>query len=102
MADELQKQICPDVYSDLFNIYENALGVVVLLHKSIPPVAGKPGSVDVTKADTVVILRFSPQNWKTILMTGRKQLKARETALGTPIKLPEDLLKNLNLTEADW
>lgn len=102
MVQEREKREITDVYSDLFNIYENALGVVVLLHKSRPPDGDKPGPVGVMKADTVVILRFSPQNWKTILMTGRKQLKARETALGAPIKLPDDLLKSLNLTEADW
>lgn len=96
MADE--KAVIPDIYSDLFNIMENALGVNLILHKSSPP--SKPG--EVTPAQTVAILRFTPENWKLILMTGRNQLKKRELATGATLKIPTEILTPLGITEADW
>ena len=90
----------PDVYSDLFNIHENPLSVVLVLSQAdlIPPInSNAPQQVK-----TVAVLRFSPANWKTILMTGRKQMKAREQSQGAPYKVPDEILKPLGLTEADW
>ena len=89
----------PDIYSDIFNIMENALGVMVLLHKTEAPERG-PGTTQ--KVKPVAILRFSPENWKVILMTGRNQLKKRELANGVPYKVPAEILTPLGLTEADW
>lgn len=90
----------PDIFSDLFNILENPLGVIVVLSKTSPPNVSQPNMPQQTKS--VAILRFSPVNWKVILMSGRKQLKARETSQGAPFKIAPELLSSLNLTEADW
>ena len=90
----------PDIYSDLFNIYENALGVMVILTRSeITPQSGGPPRQG---GKTVAVLRFTPENWKVILMVGRKQLKDREVAQGVPYKIPSDILTPMKLTEADW
>ena len=99
MTDRTDNQI-PDIYSDLFNILENPLGVMVVLTKSEPPMPGQTGGTQ--RAKQVAVLRFSPENWKVILMVGRKQLRARETTQGVPIKIAAELLTSLNLTEADW
>ena len=96
MADE---QV-PDIYSDLFNIYENSLGVLVVLTRS--EVVLQPGQPVKQIGKTVGLLRFSPENWKVILMVGRKQLKDREVTQGVPYKIPSDILTPLKLTEADW
>jgi hypothetical protein len=90
---------CPDLYSDLFQLYENPLGVMLVLHKSPVPSNGPPSS---SKPNALAILRFSPENWKVILMTGRKQLKTREQTNGTPFKIPAEILGPLGLTEGDW
>ena len=97
MADDSSQ--VPDVYSDIFNILENPLGVMVLLHRSEPPERGTPTA---QKTKPVAILRFSPENWKVILMTGRNQLKKRELTNGVPYKVPAEILTPLGLTEADW
>ena len=96
MADEQ----APDIYSDLFNLYENALGIMVVLTRS--EVVMQPGQALKQMGKTVATLRFSPENWKVILMTGRKQLKAREVTNGVPYKVPAEILTPLGLTEADW
>ena len=96
MAEEAAQ--VPDVYSDIFNILENPLGVMVLLHRTSPP--PRPGATQEVKP--VAILRFSPENWKVILMTGRNQLKKREVANGVAYKIPAEILTPLGLTEADW
>ena len=97
MPDESQP---PDIFSDLFNIMENPLGVMVVLARSEPPIKNKPGTTQESRA--VAVLRFSPENWKVMLMSGRKQLKAREATQGAPIKIDGTLLTALNLVEADW
>ena len=90
----------PDVYSELFDIRENPLSVVLILSQAdfLSP-AQASGQHQVKQ---VAILRFSPANWKTILMTARKQMKAREQSQGAPYKVPDEILKPLGLTEADW
>ena len=88
----------PDIFSDLFNIQENALGLMVILARTEPPLS--PGAAQSSKP--VAVLRFSPENWKVLLMTGRKQIKSREARQGAPIKIADDVLKTLGLTEADW
>ena len=90
----------PDIYSDLFNIMENPLGVMVMLARTDPPVKGQPAGTQ--QSTPVVVLRFSPENWKILMMSGRKQLKTRETNQGAPFKIDAALLTSLNLTEADW
>ena len=84
----------PDIYSDRFNVNTDPFGVHFVLSRANPP--PKQG------AENVAILRFSLQNWKVILMTGRKQLREHETKAGSPIHLPKDVLEALKLTEADW
>lgn len=93
-------EVVPDIYSDLFNILENPLGVMVVLARTDPPIKGQPTGTQ--QARSVAVLRFSPENWKVMMMSGRKQLKAREVSLGVPIKIAPELLASLNLTEADW
>ena len=97
MADDSSQVL--DVYSDIFNILANPLGVMVLLHRSEPPEGNPPTA---QKPKLVAILRFSTENWKIILMTGRNQLKKRELANGVPYKVPAEILTPLGLTEADW
>lgn len=89
----------PDIYSDIFNIMENPLGVMVLLHQSQPP--DRPGAVPPVPK-LITVLRFSPENWKVMLMTGRTQLKKREASNGAPYKIAPEILTSLGLTEADW
>ena len=90
----------PDIYSDLFNIYENAFGVMVILARS--EMTPQPGGLPKQGGKPVAVLRFSLENWKIILMAGRKLLKAREVTLGAPYKVPSEVMTPLNLTEADW
>lgn len=90
----------PDTFGDLFNIYDNPLQVMLVRHKSLPP--EKQGDKMVQRAQTVSIERFTPEEFKLICMIGRKQMKAREATNGKPLHIPEELLKGLNLTEADW
>ena len=96
----MAEEQAPDIYSDLFNIYENALGVMVVLTRS--EITPQPGGPPKQGGKTVAVLRFSPENWKVILMVGRKQLKGREATQGVPYKVPPDIMTPLNLTEADW
>lgn len=91
----------PDIFSDRFDINENALGVLVVLVRSRPVPTASTAPVGVS-GDPVAMLRFSPENWKLLLMTGRRQLKAREQANGQSYKLPQDLLGALGLAEGDW
>ena len=95
---DLAKEV-PDIFSDLFNILENPLGVMVVLAKTTMP---ERGPTPEQKSVPVAVLRFSPENWKVILMSGRKQLKTREASQGAPFKIAPELLTSLNLTEADW
>lgn len=97
-----EKEEMPDIYSDLFNIHENPLGITFVLHRSGIPQGSSVSSNQAKGTKTVAILRFSPENWKVILMTGRKQLKNREQANGVPYKVAGELLQSLGLTEADW
>ena len=88
----------PDIYSDLFSINANAVGVTLILSKThLPLNAG-----DKAGAEAVAVLRFSSENIKLILMTARRHMKEVEAKKGKPIHLSEEVLKSLNLTEADW
>ena len=94
MADE--NTAIPDIYSDRFNLFVDALGVSLLLSRVDITATGTPAN------KPVAILRFTPENWKIIMMVGRKQLKAQEVGNGAVLKLPQQLLESLKLTEADW
>ena len=94
MAEE---KAVPDIYSDWFGSYVNALGVVLVLSKTQPPLT--PGAN--RQPEAMAVLRFSLENWKTMLMTARKQLKKHEADTIT-IHLPKPLMESLGLTEADW
>lgn len=87
----------PDIYSDRFFITDDALSVTVSLARLMPKGNGKP-----LEAETVALLRFAPENFKLLLMTARKQIKAREGSNGQAYKIPQEILTALNLTEADW
>lgn len=95
MAEE---KSVPDLYSDLFSSHVNVLGVILVLSKNQPPLGPGDGP---RKPEPVAILRFSLENWKAILMTARKQLKAHEAEQGV-LPLSKQLRDSLGLTEADW
>ena len=87
----------PDIHSDIFSILINAVGVnLVLARTGITP-EGKPG-----EHRTVAVVRMSLENWKAMLMTGRRQLKDHEKNQGIAIQLPKPLLDSLGLMETEW
>ena len=87
----------PDIHSDIFNILVNAVGVNLVLARTGVTSEGKPG-----EHRTVAVVRMSLENWKAMLMTGRRQLKDHEKTQGIAIQLPKPLLDSLGLTEAEW
>ena len=99
MADE--NTAIPDIYSDRFNLFVDALGVSLLLSR-VDPITSTEGIVGKTTNKPVAILRFTPENWKVIMMVGRKQLKAQELSNGAVLKLPQALFESLKVSEADW
>ena len=89
--------VVPDIYFDRFNIVVDAMGVTVDMGRSIPPHDGVA-----PKNLTAGLFRTSLENWKVLLMTGRKQLKAHEQEHNIKIQLPKPLLDSLGLSEGEW
>ena len=88
----------PDIFSDLFQTHISPVGVTVVFALT-DPVAAVTGK-EVNKP--VGTYRTSLENWKLILMSGRKQLKDLEAKGSFSVPLSQQLLDHLKLTPQDW
>ena len=90
----------PDVYCDQFNLALSTYGIAFtfLLTPSTPsPVPGQ------AQATPQVVVRMSLEHAKVLAMMLRRNLKQYELeALGDPIRIPQAILNQLHLSEADW
>ena len=89
--------IVPDIYFDRFDILVDAVGVTISLALSGPPLNGQ-APITQTKA----LFRTSLENWKAMMMTGKKQLKAHEQQHNVKVQLPKALMDGLGLSEDQW
>ncbi len=85
----------PEYYSDAVNI-NLAMPWTVALTFSIRSTETEG------KTEPQAIVRMSPEHAKVTAMLLKNQLKRYEEQVKTPINLPGDLYKKLNLDPLDW
>lgn len=89
----------PDVYVDQFTVAMTPYGLALnfSLSSSMPNPAG------MNAPTPQVVVRMSLEHAKSMTMLLRRSLKQYELEqIGDPIRLPKEVMRQMNLTDADW
>lgn len=90
----------PDYYSDQLTMTIGPFGVALTFGRSPNIAPAVPGQA---QPETQAVVRMSLEHLKVMAMIIRRNLKQYELeALGDPIRLPRDVLRQLRLTDDDW
>ena len=89
----------PDIYCDTMSMAQTAYGVAFTF--SLSPSMPVPGQAT---PEPQAVVRMSLEHAKVFAMVVRKNLKQYELEhLGDPIRIPAEVLRQLNLSEeSDW
>ena len=94
---ENDRQVAPDVFTDVFNLSVTPWAVNLTLQKT-PPIPA-PGA---NPPETTCVVRMSLETAKVLAMLMRRQLRNFEADQGIQIAVSRQVLNSVSLSEEDW
>jgi hypothetical protein len=88
----------PEFYADQFVMTVGAFGTAMTF--GLSPAHPNPGQA--AQAHEVARLRMSLEHAKVMAMILKRNLKAYEDQIGSPIGLPREVYRQLGLSQEDW
>ncbi len=100
MSDKTEKTniTVPDIYADRFSLGLGAYGAVFQWGLT----EGDPSELvagEVTKANTVAIIRTSLLHSKVVALLLLKNIREWEESVGIEIQIPDDIIKQLDIKD---
>lgn len=87
----------PEFYVDQFRMNLSPYGATLTLGLASPnPTTGQP------QVNDTLLLRMSLEHMKVMAIIVKKNLKAYEEQMQSPINLPRQIMNQMGLSQEDW